>query len=84
MSTRCGPKSIYTKEQEQWLDRVREDLLQGLDKSNGRNWETKFKKESAKAFIEKFGLTLDVAVDWENVHLPISLWIKDLLMYYFS
>jgi hypothetical protein len=69
MSTvRCGPKSIYTQEQEEWLQSAKDEFLQGVEAQKGSRWETKFKKDTADAFVNKFAPTLpNDGTNWVEV-----------------
>ena len=66
---RCGPKSIYTQEQDQWLEQVKDDFVRNIEEKKGKEWETTFKKDKASAFVKKFSSSL-------TTEEPPEVWVK--------
>jgi hypothetical protein len=77
MSTpRCGPKSIYTPEQGQWLEEVKEEFVRNIEEKKDKEWETTFKRDNATAFVQRFSSSLTTEEPpwvWEKVCSPVSV-----------
>jgi len=73
MNTRCGPKSKYSKEQEQWLDEAIAEFLPQLETKHELHWEAKWKKAKVKEFVHKFASSIDGELElWEKVRIYLT------------
>jgi hypothetical protein len=67
---RCGPKSIYTTEQEAWIEEAKDEFLHGVQTRRGKQWESKWKRDKAEEFVNKFRTSLNGEPEsWENVSI---------------
>jgi hypothetical protein len=71
--TRCGPKSIYTEEQGQWLEAAKKEFLKELENKHEPHWEVKWKNAKAKAFVAEFSEALGGDLElWQQVRTYIT------------